>query len=73
MNPLITSAILSVLRYAITWAGGAVILSSHGDQVEILAGVIATVAPTVFSLIKNKRDHDIKEALRLAAESKSNL
>ena len=39
MNPLVTSAILSVLRYAITWCGGAVILSSHGDQVEILAGV----------------------------------
>lgn len=52
---LFKAVLLSVIRHGLTAAGCAVVLDSHGADIETLAGIVVGLAPVVWSAWRSKQ------------------
>ena len=51
---LFRAVLLSVIRHGLTAAGCAVVLDSHGADVEALVGLVVGLAPVVWSAWRSR-------------------
>lgn len=52
---LFKAVLLSVIRHGLTAAGCAVVLDSHGADIETLVGIVVGLAPVVWSAWRSRQ------------------